>query len=142
MAILAFSGLSAALVDTFRNLHSSQVVQSGASHLSQERPPFGLWEKDARAFLANFLENPNHALEVAHMESRQDQSYMTEVTVAFLEIESTGFAHRSFVGDTHARIERTMRNHRAVMFKVEKLSVRNFHHSLADNIVIRPGGAR
>lgn len=66
---------------------------------------------------------------------------MTEVTVTLLQIKPTGLAHRSLVGNTHARIEGAMRNYRAVMFEVEELSIRDFHHGLADNVIVGPRDA-
>lgn len=35
-----------------------------------------------------------------------------------------------------------MSNHCAVVFEVKKLPVGDFHHSLADNIIVCPGGSK
>jgi hypothetical protein len=35
-----------------------------------------------------------------------------------------------------------MGNHRTVMFEVEKLPVGDLYHSLANNIIVRPGGSK
>jgi hypothetical protein len=41
-------------------------------------------EDDGPAYLANFLKDINHALEIPDMESRQDQLYMTKVSITDL----------------------------------------------------------
>lgn len=95
-----------------------------------------------RAFFANFLEDPDDTLEITDVESRQNQSNVAEVAVALLQMKSARLALGSLVRNTHARVERAMSNHRTVMFKVEKLPVGDLHHSLANNIIVRPGGSK
>lgn len=61
---------------------------------------------------------------------------MAEMTIAVFQIVSTCCARISFVRDTHARVERSIGNHRSGLIQVEKLSVRNFYHCLADNVIV------
>lgn len=95
-----------------------------------------------RAFFANFLEDADDALEITDVKSRQNQSYMSKVTVALLQMKSARLALGSLVRNTHARIERAMGNYRTVVFEVEKLPIGDFHHSLADNIIVCSGGSK
>lgn len=95
-----------------------------------------------RAFFANFLEDADNPLEITDVESRQNQSDVAKVTVALLQMKSARLALGSLVRNTHARIERAMCNYCTVMFEVEKLPIGDFHHSLADNIIVRSRGSK
>jgi hypothetical protein len=72
------------------------------------------------------------------VEGRQDQPDVTEMTITFFQHVSTGLALCRLVGDTHARIKRTIGDNGSVMIEVEELAVRNFDHSLTDNIIVGP----
>jgi hypothetical protein len=64
---------------------------------------------------------------------------MAEMTVAVFEVVSTCSARIGFVRNTHALIERSIRNNCSGLIQVEKLSVRNFHYCLADNVIVGSG---
>lgn len=72
------------------------------------------------------------------MKGRQDQPDMTEMTITFFQHVSTGLALCCLIGNTHARIKRTIRDNRSVMIEVEELAVRDLDHSLTDNIIVGP----
>lgn len=142
VTMLTFPSLPAAFVDALSDLRSSQIIESWATHFTQKCTALRLGKENPRAFLADFLEDPDDALEISHMESWQNKSDVTKMTIAFLQMIAAGLAHGGLVRNTHARIERAMSNESSVMFEIEKLSVGNFHDGLADNIVIRPEGRK
>ena len=64
---------------------------------------------------------------------------MAEMTIAVFQVVSTCGARISLVRDTHALVERSIRNDRSRLVQVEKFSVRNFDHCLADNVIVGSG---
>lgn len=91
-----------------------------------------------RTLLANLLQDTNHPLEISHMERRQDKSHMAEMAVANLQRTAAGLAGRGLVRNTHAPVERAMRNNGSVIFEVVEFAVGYFHHALADNVIVGP----
>lgn len=64
---------------------------------------------------------------------------MAEVTIAVFEVVSACCARVGFVRDSHALIERSIRDDRSGLIQVEKLSVGNLYYRLPDNVIIGSG---
>jgi hypothetical protein len=63
---------------------------------------------------------------------------MPEMTVANLKGPAARLASGGLARDTHAPIERTVGNHRSVMFEIEKFAIGDLHYRLTDNVVVGP----
>jgi hypothetical protein len=88
------------------------------------------------AFLANFLQNADDALEITDVERGKNEPHMSEMTVTVFKVVSACCASVGLIRDTHTLVERSMCNHCSGLVQVEELSIGNFHYSLADNIIV------
>ena len=74
------------------------------------------------------------------MESRQDESHVSEMTVAGLERKAASLTGSAFVRDTHTAVEGAVGDDGSIMFQIKEFPVRDFDDTLADNIIIGPNG--
>ena len=72
------------------------------------------------------------------MEGRQNESHVSEMAVTSLERQAACLARSALVRDTHAPVERTIRNNRSIMFEIEEFPVRDLDDALVDNIIVGP----
>ena len=72
------------------------------------------------------------------MESRQDESHVSEMTVAGLERKAASLTGSAFVRDTHTAVEGAVGDDGSIMFEIKEFPVRDFDDTLADNIIIGP----
>ena len=91
-----------------------------------------------RTLLANFLQNPNNALEISDVERRQNKSHMSEMSVTNLQCAAARLTARGLVRNTHAPVERAMSDNGAISFEVVEFAIGDFNHALADNVVVGP----
>ena len=63
---------------------------------------------------------------------------MAKMTIALLQVVPTRLTGGGLVRNTHTRVKRAMGYYCSVMLEVEKFSVRDLHHGLTDNVIIRP----
>lgn len=134
--VCALASFPTPLIDAFHDLVSSEVVKTRSAHLAEVRPALRFGEQNIGTFFADFLEDPDNALEIPDVEGRKNQPHMTEVTVAIFEVMSASCASVSLVRNTHTLVERSIGDNRSSLVKVKKLSVGNLNHCLADNVIV------